>query len=31
MRKRSKYRPKPVYLDNMAYIKESATPLALRR
>ena len=29
MRKRSKYRPKPVYLDNMAYIKESATPIAL--
>ena len=28
MRKRSKYRPKGVRLDTMAYIKESMTPIA---
>lgn len=29
MRKRSKYRPKGVRLDTMAYIKESMTPVAV--
>jgi hypothetical protein len=27
MRKRSKYKPRPVLLDNMAYVKEGITPL----